>query len=344
MPNEEKNPTVNAGEDAGAVLLNSGYDVLSKILAGSGQLKFTRAVFDGGDIPEGTAIEDLTEPVKYERDGVIVKVEDTGRGEATVVVQTSSIGVQTGFFVKGVMLYVEDPEGNPDAAYSYLPLQSDPVWVRPEGDAVNKLVSFEIINIVSSASRVIAVIRPEGLARAADLEAYASRAVGMTEIPVSIPVSAWKAGESTTPRCAFYADLADNHISMSHFPDVTLDNISLDIAADCGLSPTVEIAEAGKMRFYARSVPEAEITGVCRLLAVGIGGSGGSSGGGGEAYVLPVATLDTLGGIKASSSVIVERDGTARVFAEVAPEHLAQDEDMSAMLNEVFGPEGEGNA
>lgn len=261
MPNEVQ----------GAVLLNSGYEVLGRILAGDGKIKFTRAALDGGDIPDGVLIEDLTQPVDFERDGLIISTDNTGDGEATIVVQTSSIGVETGFSVKGVMLFVEDPEeSNVDVAYSYLPLQADPVWIRPEGDAVSKLVTFEIINVVSSASSVVAVISPDGLARAADLAAYARRAAEMVSIPLSIPVSAWVEGESTIPRCAFYADLEDSHISASHHPDVALDSISLDIASDCGLSTTAEIIESGKVRFYAQKIPKSGITGVCYLLAAGI--------------------------------------------------------------------------
>lgn len=331
-------------EDQGAVLLNSGYEVLGRILAGDGKIRFTRAVLDGGDIPEGVSVEDLTQPVKYERDGLIVSTDNTGGGEATVVVQASSVGVEAGFSIKGVMLFVADPaDDGLDVAYSYLPLQADPVWLRPEGDAVSKLVTFEIINVISSASSVVANISPDGLARAADLAAYANRAVGMTVIPVSIPVSAWVEGESTTPRCAYYADLADDHISVSHLPDVTLDNISLDIASACGLSTTVETVEDGILRFYAQEVPKAEITGTCYLLAAGIGG-GGEGGGGGEAYVLPVATPTTLGGVKASESLTVEEDGTAHVYATLAPEQMAKEAEVDEMLTEVFGPEGAGNA
>ena len=41
---------------------------------------------------------------------MIAKCENTGTGEATVVVQATSVGVETGFYVKGVMLYIKDPE------------------------------------------------------------------------------------------------------------------------------------------------------------------------------------------------------------------------------------------
>lgn len=160
--------------EEGAVLLNSGYTALGKILAGTGQVKFTKALLDSGDIPEGTAIEDLTAPVVEAGEGLIAKCENSGTGEATVVVQATSIGVYTGFYIKGVMLFIEDPDNaEADVAYSYLPLQEKPEWMRPEGAPVNKMATFNIVNIVSSASSVIAVINPEALARVVDLERYA---------------------------------------------------------------------------------------------------------------------------------------------------------------------------
>ena len=164
MPNREilASPDIAESEE-GAVLLNSGYT----------GIQFTKAELDSGDLPEGTAVEDLTAPVEYAGDAMIAKCENTGTGEATVVVQATSVGVETGFYVKGVMLYIKDPEGDGDVAYSYLPLQSKPEWMRPQGSPVNKMVTFNIINIVGAAASVSAIIDPDALARVVDLEKYA---------------------------------------------------------------------------------------------------------------------------------------------------------------------------
>ena len=117
MPNREilASPDIAESEE-GAVLLNSGYTALGKVMAGSGGIQFTKAELDSGDLPEGTAVEDLTAPVEYAGDAMIAKCENTGTGEATVVVQATSVGVETGFYVKGVMLYIKDPEGDGDVA------------------------------------------------------------------------------------------------------------------------------------------------------------------------------------------------------------------------------------
>ena len=152
MPNREilASPDIAESEE-GAVLLNSGYTALGKVMAGSGGIQFTKAELDSGDLPEGTAVEDLTAPVEYAGDAMIAKCENTGTGEATVVVQATSVGVETGFYVKGVI----------------------PEWMRPQGSPVNKMVTFNIINIVGAAASVSAIIDPDALARVVDLEKYA---------------------------------------------------------------------------------------------------------------------------------------------------------------------------
>ena len=123
--------------------------------------------------PDGTVIDNLTGPIQEAGEGMIAKVENTGTGEATVTVQASSIGVSVGFPLKGVVLYVEDPDTGADVAYTYLDLHEHPAWIRAEGGATNSLLTFEIQSIISSASSVQAIINPNALARIVDLENYA---------------------------------------------------------------------------------------------------------------------------------------------------------------------------
>ena len=175
MPNDfELDPMVESTPDNdGAVPLNSGYEVLGRILAQAGPVKYTKALLDSGDLPEGTVIEELTGPIQEAGEGMIAKVENTGTGEATVTVQATSIGVAVGFPCKGVVLYVEDPDTGADVAYTYLDLHEHPSWIRASGGATNSLVTFEIQSIISSATSVQAIINPNALARIVDLEDYA---------------------------------------------------------------------------------------------------------------------------------------------------------------------------
>lgn len=175
MPNDfELDPVLEAQTDNdGAVPLLSGYEVLGRILAQRGPVKYTKALLDSGDIPEGTVIDSLTGPIEEAGEGMIAKVENTGTGEATVTVQATSIGVPVGFACKGVVLYVEDPDTSEDVAYTYLDLHQHPAWIRAEGGATGSLTTFEIQSIISGATSVQAIINPNALARIVDLEKYA---------------------------------------------------------------------------------------------------------------------------------------------------------------------------
>ena len=163
---------VDEGND-GAIPLMSGFEVLGRVTAQAGGIKYTRADLDSGDLPEGTIIDDLTAPIQYAGEGMIASVENTGTGEATIVVQATSIGVAVGFPCKGVLVYVEDPDTKEDVAYCYLDLHDHPVWIRPQGNAVNSFATFSIQSIVTGAAYVTAVINPKALARIVDLERYA---------------------------------------------------------------------------------------------------------------------------------------------------------------------------
>jgi hypothetical protein len=68
---------------------------------------------------------------------------------------------------------------------------------------------------------------------------------------------------------------------------------------------------------------------------VGLGGGGGTGGG---SYTLPVATASRLGGVKASSSVLIAADGTATVpAATAATPGLAQLADLAAITAGTAG-------
>ena len=177
MPNiDELEPmpgvSVNDGND-GAIPLMSGFEVLGRILAQKGGVNYTKAELDSGDLPEGTIIDELTAPVQYAGEGLIASVENTGNGEATIVVQAHSMGVAVGFPCKGVLVYVEDPDTHGDVAYCYLDLHDHPVWIRPQGSSINSFATFSIQSIVTGAAYVTAVINPNALARIVDLEKYA---------------------------------------------------------------------------------------------------------------------------------------------------------------------------
>jgi len=156
----------------GSYITTKGNTLIGKLLASGGELTFTKATVGDGSVPSGQTPESMTDLGHYVMDGMIASISNPGAGEASVVVQVSSIGVEEGFNVKELGLYATDPDEG-EILYSYLSLQEHPEWIRPDGDPVNKLASFTLVVVVSSVALVTAVINPDAFATMDDLARYA---------------------------------------------------------------------------------------------------------------------------------------------------------------------------
>lgn len=146
----------------GSYLTEKGNALIGKLLASEGTLKFTKVTAGDGSIPSGKSPEGMTELGNYVTDGLIASVSSSATGEASVVVQISSIDLAQGFSCTELGLWAEDPDEG-DILYAYLYLQQHPEWIRADADAVNKLATFTIITIVKNVALVTAVINPSPL-------------------------------------------------------------------------------------------------------------------------------------------------------------------------------------
>lgn len=156
----------------GSYLTEKGNALIGKLLATEGTLKFTKVTAGDGSIPSGKSPESMTALGNYVTDGLIASVGSSGTGEASVVVQISSIDLAQGFSCTELGLWAEDPDEG-YILYAYLCLQQHPEWIRADADAVNKLATFTIVTIVKNVALVTAVINPEAFATMDDLAKYA---------------------------------------------------------------------------------------------------------------------------------------------------------------------------
>ena len=156
----------------GSYLTEKGNALIGKLLATEGTLKFTKVTAGDGSIPSGRSPESMTTLGNYVTDGLIASVESSGTGEASVVVQISSIDLAQGFSCTELGLWAEDPDEG-DILYAYLCLQQHPGWIRADADAVNKLATFTIVTIVKNVALVTAIINPEAFVTMDDLAKYA---------------------------------------------------------------------------------------------------------------------------------------------------------------------------
>ena len=112
-------------------------------------------------------------------------------------------------------------------------------------------------------------------------------------------------------------------------PEVVFHKSSLLTASKAGICAEAETSD-GALRLWARRKPDADMTARVRLMV--------PTQGGGDAYVLPTATAERLGGVKIGENVSVEGDGTISVRAdELLNDAVASAEDINKTLDNVFG-------
>lgn len=335
------------------VVTAAGRNLFAKLAATQQPIEIAQIMFGTGKVPDGTTTEELmdrTDLVAPLAPGTSTTPVYNGNILSMVLQFRSDLngGLQQTTWLYEFGVFLVDPDGESVMAlYGTLGDYPDSVLAYEEGKAIT-VRDYPIAVIIGAASEVILDYSASAFITSEEAEelieaavaAIGGGGVGLTTIPITIPTEAWVKDEGGTGRFVYYADVENEAVSTSHLPDVILDNNSLDIASYCGMSPTVQVAEEGKLRFMAQQIPSGPISGTCRLWSP----DGGSGSGGGDRYVLPIATASRLGGVKIGEGIDVAADGTISSDATVAPEHLAQTEDTSAMLDEVFGPSGVGSA
>lgn len=353
----------------GSYSCTPGIALIAKVLAGRCTMRYTRAAVGKGHLEEGQSPKEVTEPPEYVMDANIAATTNPVNGECQVTVQINSSDVEHGFYATGVLLYANDPDEG-DVPYTYLKLEDGPEWIRPSSSVIGKLAQFDLIAAVGDVDTVTAVIDPTVVMTSeavdsrieqhnSDPNAHAgafaqhnndsgahaqlvaniiqtvtaATSAAILKEGVTLSAAAWSHLDPSENGFSWRLALEVEDAKAEHYPFVSWNFESLEIAKRAGVCSTVE-AKDGSIEFLALERPTEDLA--CTLALLTQSGGGGS-GGGGSGYVLPVATPYSLGGIKASDSIAVDGDGTAHAYAEVSPEHLAGTEDTSEMLDEVFG-------
>lgn len=331
----------------GFVVTSKGRNLFAKLSALGEPLKITRVMFGTGKMPEGSTVKDMMDMTDL--------VETLAQGTSTTPVfeeDTFSLiaefrsdlngGLEKTSWLNEFGLFAADPEGG-DTMIGYASLGDYPDSVRAYKDGRITVRDYPVSITIGEVSEVIldfsagAYITSEEAQRL--IVASVGGMVGLASFDFTIPVSAWIKDEAATDSYVYYADVENEIVSLSHFPDATLDKTSLDAACACGMAPTAETPEAGKVRFFAQAIPTAAISGTCKLWTKGNNASSGEEGGG--SYELPIASATTLGGVKIGEGIEVAADGTISSEGTVSPDQIAQDGDVEEMLNEVFGNHNE---
>ena len=151
-------------------------------------------------------------------------------------------------------------------------------------------------------------------------------------VPLVIPAEGWT--ETGEQDLNYTADVPQKDTKATHIPMVAIHKDSLAIAGAAGMCSSVETVD-GAVRFWARKAPESDLSATLVLLTPGTGELGAA--GGGSAYVLPVASAETLGGVKIGKGISITEDGTISASGGgIGEDDVATAEKMETMLDRVF--------
>lgn len=334
--------------DSNFVVTSAGRNLFAKLAAKGLPLEITRVMFGTGKMPEGSTAKDMmdmTDLVEPLAPGTSTTPVFDGDTVSFVAEFRSDLngGLAETVWLNEFGIFGNDPDLG-EVQFGYATLGDYPDSVRAYKDGRITVRDYPVSITIGAASDVTIAFSASAFITSADAQrliaASLNGMVGLAAFDFVIPVDAWTKDEDAADSYVYYADVADDLVSLSHYPDATLDKNSLDVARACGMATTADTPEAGKVRFYSQEAPTAEISGTCKLWTKGTNNSSGGEGGG--TYELPIASASNLGAVKIGEGIDVAADGTISSKGEVSPEHLATEEDTSAMLDEIFGDKNEG--
>ena len=328
----------------GYKVTKQGRELLAACLATGEELEFTRVAVGSGRGAEDVDLADMTDLIHYVADGTIAQRRHLDNVLYLTVQYASNYTPGLGaFYLAEFIVQARHPVSGEDVTLLYATLGDyiQPVNAYSETQAPD-IRQYPLALAISDEINVTISV-PAGLVTYDDLDEAVEKACqeiideiatgGIKKsIDFSIPANAWVLDEQTGGKYKYYFDLTDAEITRNMIPMVVITEEDLETAFVCGFSATAS-ASTGFVRMKCTERPTAAINATCHLLVKG------DTGGGGGSYVLPVATTTTLGGIKASDSVVVEEDGTARAYADVKPEDMATNEEVAEVIEDIFGPE-----
>lgn len=169
-----------ANYNDGSYLTESGRSLLARILATEKKLKYTKVTVGNGELPSGQSPVQRTALVNQIMNANLYAISNPHDGEVSVQAQVSSTNVPTGFYVKEIGLWAEDPTTGAEVLYTYVLMNNDPEWIRPASAAVGKLATFEIISTVETTDEVVAVVDTASLAHLSDVQNVINRLLGVS--------------------------------------------------------------------------------------------------------------------------------------------------------------------
>lgn len=315
--------TGQAPKHYGGTVTVDGRNLITSLLAGE-TIEFTRILVGSGVMPEGVEpidMKGLVNPVA-EATSTYPVVEN---GEMFMVVEYRNDmngGLEQSFWLSEFGIFAKTAN-SPEVCLYYATLGDSPQPVNAYQDNRIDIRRYPVTIALAVDADLQVSYNPgafvtaeeaadmvKGLVNGMLSDALGDMATLRIENDYIVPTDGWEKMEVTEDEpYAYRLVILDPEITESHVPFLALDRKSQRIAGNAGLCPSAETQD-GALYFFADEIPEGELHGTLTLMANVDGGKLEGFG-----YVLPVASADTLGGVKipADSGLNVDDDGNLRI-------------------------------
>ncbi len=148
-------------------ITNDGYALLSKVLAGTAELKYTRIAIGDGKF-EGEYYNELKELINEKLESGIDSVKVNGDGSATIGCKYSNVGLSEVININEIGLFADDPDVG-EILYSYTVADGNSNFIGPSQTTV-VFEDLEIQTYISSVENITANVVMPLNARNVELE------------------------------------------------------------------------------------------------------------------------------------------------------------------------------
>ena len=292
-------------------ITESGRLLLAEVQAGAVLIP-TKIVIGSGGLPKGKEPVTMTQVAAPVKELPINKKEKSTDGKVVFGGAYDNRDVTRPFYFRELGLYAraeyrnEDGTvkravdevlysyGNAGATADYMPAYSTSTLVEKQVDIVVYIGSAAQVELSIESGICMTV----GMARR-----MAAGLGGVRRVDITIPANGWNGYEGEYP---YTVSVEREEIRATHTPVVCLHRDSLAAAETAELCSGAETVD-GAVRFWARHIPERDLSAALALLLPGSGELGAA--GGGSTYMLPVASAETAGGVKISKGISITEDG-----------------------------------
>lgn len=149
------------------IITNSGLSLISRLVSGSGQIKFTRICTSKSSysIEEAQGLENLK---TIEQSADVSKVEIVNNTAVKVSATITNKLLEVGYYINAIGLYAEDPDFG-EILYS-ITIAKVPDWMQPDSGSGTSSLLVQLITQVSNASIVQIEVNPSVLATMQDIK------------------------------------------------------------------------------------------------------------------------------------------------------------------------------